>query len=331
MKQELFERAENFVQNGQAVSDAYFLEDSRMTRVSAAIFLEGNKRVETQEIKAMKELLAENTGIFSNFRGYVRLPIHCMLANTRDPEYTLKQAIDAYNVFKDYFTFRTYLPIASVRMAMEKNPAQFRSIAQRTKEIYKMLNKAHPFLTDESDELTCSILASTDLSVEEAVERTLEAYDTLKEYHFGILSSGDALFTIAQIIAASKKDIPFCVQKVNAIYQKAKEDHHRFDSGYQLSIIVALAILEEDIDSLLADIYDVDEYLSTQKHYGGLLGFSKPTRMTHAALIVASDRAKTFEGATVAIQATISAIILETIILASVVSTMSSTSSSGSK
>ena len=77
--------------------------------------------------------------------------------------------------------------------------------------------------------------------------------------------------------------------KVLGVYQALKAAGRKYGAGYELGTLGSLALLPAPVEELTADVLEVDEFLSHQKGYRGILGLPKNQRLMHSAMLVSGD------------------------------------------
>ena len=92
---------DRFVQARDAIRAAFRMESDYMYPVCASVFLAADRPVEPEELDRCKRLVKESVGIFSNFRGNIKLPLICMLAAGDDPEDRWEKTQRAYALLKE--------------------------------------------------------------------------------------------------------------------------------------------------------------------------------------------------------------------------------------
>lgn len=86
MRNELLTACQRFISNRDAFKEADKYDHLIIYPVCAGIVQPKNRLVTPDEIKECKKMLKKNTGVFSYFRGTVRLPIIAMLVSEFDSE-----------------------------------------------------------------------------------------------------------------------------------------------------------------------------------------------------------------------------------------------------
>ena len=93
----------SFIENRDALKETFFWGSSYLYPVAAAVFVDKRKKAEVEHLEKCHEILKDNTGFFSNFRNYIKLPMVSMMAVSSDPEDKLKKALSVYESLKQHF------------------------------------------------------------------------------------------------------------------------------------------------------------------------------------------------------------------------------------
>lgn len=313
MKPSMEEKLIQFDHNRQAIKHSTFLEDPRIAAACACLYAVRNQEKTVEELKAAKALLKSKVGAFSSFRGSGEQAIICALAAADDPEMLLEQSLKAYQYLKKQFLFTDYLPMAAVLVAQSVPESRYGEVAERTRQIYQLIQKDHPVLTGQEDELMCVLLALQDASAEQQAENCEYCYQKLKG-NFGVLASGDGIQSLSEVLAAAGGNLEENCNRAIDLYRHFKEQGSAISNGYELGALGALAILPVNLPQLEAEVLELSDALKQQKGYG-FFGIGREGRMVHAALLAATEYAADETGVITAIQGTISAIIAEEVLL----------------
>lgn len=277
----------SFIENRDVIRESFVWENTYLFPVCAAIFMDKRRKADREHMKRCREILAEETGIFSNFRGAVKLPMISMMAVDQDPANKLAKALNVYSELKSHFFSSEYLPVASMIIADMAESCQYGEIAARTRRIYELMKREHPFLTSGEDSVFAALLSFSDLSDEEIVKETELCYSLLKPEFF----SGNAVQSLSHVLALGGGNAKEQCARVKELYLDLKSRGCKYGTDYELATLGVLAMLPEKTDSLAADIAEVDGFLADQKGYG-FFGIGRKQRLMHAAMIVSSDYTK---------------------------------------
>ena len=148
-----------FIEDRDAIRAAFKLENDYIYPVCAQIFLAADRPVERERLEACKALVKSTTGVFSNFRGNIKLPLLCVLAAGDDPEERWAKAQRGYALLKDAFSGSEYLALAALLLSDTVSEDGFPALGARGRDLFKRMRKEHPFLTGREDSVFALLLA----------------------------------------------------------------------------------------------------------------------------------------------------------------------------
>lgn len=284
MRDNLSLLCEKFIENREIIRTVFHWESTYIYPVCAAIFTDKRQTADAEKMKLCRDILRQQTGIFSNFRSNAKLALISMLAVSSDPEAKLQKALQVYDELKEHFFSSQYLPIAAMAIADLTGPEQYGEISARTRRIYNLMKNEHPFLTSGEDSVFAALLALSDLEDEQVVSETEACYEILKPEFF----SGNAVQSLSHVLALGEGSAQEKCRRVTELYEGLKERGCRYGTSYELATLGVLAMLPADLSEVMEDIVAVDDYLANQKGYG-LLGIGRKQRLMHAGMLVTSD------------------------------------------
>lgn len=284
MRHSLSALCATFIDCRDTVKNAFFWENSNLYPIAASIFVDKRRRADKERLIMCRDILKENTGVFSNFRSYIKLPMIAMMAVSNDPQGKLKRALDVYAALKEHFFTSDYLPLAAMSIAEMAEPAQYEELARRTRRIYDLMKDEHPFLTSSEDSVFAALLALSDKPDEELVRDAEQCYNILKPNFF----SGDAVQSLSHVLALCDGDAEVKCSRAMAIFKALKETGNKYGTGYELATLGVLAMLPGEVDDIAEDVATMASLLKGRKGYG-IFGAAKAQRLMHAAMIVVSE------------------------------------------
>ncbi|MBR1606574.1 MAG: DUF4003 family protein [Clostridia bacterium] len=280
MREELQQRCELFIENRDTLKQVLKMESTYMYPVAANI-LTGRQIPITQEtLQNCRDLLKDRVGAFSNFRGSARLAVIAMLAVSLEPGDRLRAMLENYELLKKHFHGSEYLALVALLLAGSHSSQPMDEIVARGRGIYDKMKREHPFLTGGEDSVFAVLLAFSDKDDEALIADMEDCYQKLKPA-FGI---GDSLQSVSHVLALTPGATLDKCSRLLALYERLRQAGRRYGKHYELAVLAALSSLPVEIDDAVADMLDVDEFLSRQKGYGGM-SIGKKTRLMHAAML----------------------------------------------
>ncbi|WP_336765345.1 DUF4003 family protein [Paenibacillus sp. USHLN196] len=265
MQQHHTERLELFVSNTQIMKKSFKWQHAMMHRLAALLYATENKVVDGEAIRQSHELIKQNTKLFSSFRGNSAISIAAMLSLTADEDTKLADTLHVYDLMKEIkFRNSDYLVIAAYQIATQASPDQFQHMVERAKSFYDGMKAEHRFLTGQDDYIFAAMLALSDLDVDSGVVRMEQLYRELKPE----FSSRNSVQALTQVLVLGD-DTPDASGRVIALNEAFRKRNLRMDKTYTLSSLGILSLLPSDRDSLVDQIVETQDWLRTQKGFGG--------------------------------------------------------------
>lgn len=301
MREELLRQCETYIENKDILRKSFRFESSYILPVCASVI--ASKGIVTSDEKLMmcKKAVEQQTGICSNFRGNVKLPMISMLATSDYPDNKMEQANKMYEKLKDEFFGSPYLALVSMILTDMISDAEADKIVSRGKAIYKRMKAEHPFLTSSEDSVFAVLMAFSDKSDDELVADMEACYKIVKN---SVGGTSNAIQSLSHVLALTDGTSESKCDRVEKLYQLLKEKGKKFGRDYEISTLAAVAILPVDLEQLAQDIIDADEFLKNQKGYG-FLAITKTVRLLHAAMLVANSYSNGNNTTTAALTGTI--------------------------
>ena len=279
MKASLQQLCGRFAQNRAVLKQKFKLESSYLYPVCANLFCARGVDADPQMIDECKQVLKSRTGVFSNFRSNLRMPVVCMLATGGNPDAQMDMAVRNYTLLKRHFFTSEYLALAAFLLT-ELGPF-YEETAMRGKAIYKRMKQEHPFLTSSEDNVFAVFLACSPKSNDALIEDMESSYQLLKMR----FSSSNNVQAASQVLALAEGEATDKAVRMIKLCDAIVDAGGKFGKYYELSTLAALSLLDVPLQELVEDLMDADRFLSTQPGYR-FLGFDRRTRLQHAALLV---------------------------------------------
>ena len=323
MRNSLQELCNRFIVARDIINDTFRWESSYRPPVCANLFCTKGIVPHAEKLRGCRDLINRKTGIFSSFRGHIRIPLACMLSMEDDPEKKFSKAQDVYEALREQFYGSDYLALAAFLLT-EYDCSEER--ITRGKRIYRLMKDEHPFLTSSEDSIFAVMMAWSELSDEDLITDMETCYRILKErFH-----DSDCVQTMTHILAMEKGDADTKCKKVFTLYDMIERNNGKYGKHHEMATLAALAMLNADPEVLARDIMDVDAFLARQKGYG-FWGIGKKTRLMHAAMIVSDEYVPHEAVETAALTGTISLIIAQQMAMCAIMaSTVSTTTAAAS-
>lgn len=284
MKSSLESLCKSFISNRDEIKTAFKMESSLFYPICAVIHIAKRCNANTEKLKECHEILKQNTGPFSYFRGISKLVVMSELAVETSPERRLKESLQVYELLKKRFVSTEYMPYAAIHISRLVPCERYDEVSERTRVIYDRMRKEHPFLTTGDDCVFAALMAVLPRTDDEMIEDAAKCYDILKRS----FPSGNALQALSHVTVLLNGDAEEKCEKTVRAFNMIKEKGVTFGRYYELAALAVAANSAQSIETAVSDILDVSDFLSTQKGYG-FWSLGKKERLMHAAMIVALD------------------------------------------
>ena len=288
MRESLSQKCRLFIENRDVAKAAFSMENSYMHAICASYFMNRGILATVEDLKESKQILKSRLNAFSSFRGTVELSIVAMLALEENKEKLVDDAVAVYSLLKNKFILSgEYLPVAAMMVAGAVHENRWEEVTERSRRIYDLMKKEHPFLTSSEDCVFAAMLAMSPRSDEELVREVEICYNILKER----FSDRNAVQSLSHVLVLADSDRGSVSDKCRdtiRLFDLLKEKKHKYGTGYELATMGVLATLPCGIDETVRDLIAVSDFLKAQKGYG-FFGFDRAQRMMHAGMIVVSE------------------------------------------
>ncbi len=264
MKEPYTARLELFAENSQRVKKVFVWKNPMVNRLSALLYTAENKIADDEAIRASYELIKDNTGSFSAFRGNSVISIAAMLSLSAHKGTQLTNTMAVYELLKNVkFRASDYLVIAAYQIAANTAPEHFQRTVERTKAFYDGMKAKHRFLTGQDDYIFAAMLGLSDIDVHSGVERMEQLYATLKPEFL----SGNSVQALTQVLVLGG-DSSESAFRVIALSDAFRDRGLRMDKEYTLSSLGVLSLLPGSKENIVNDVSETYDFLRTKKGFG---------------------------------------------------------------
>lgn len=275
---------EQFISDRDIVKSTFPWDSSYIIPLCAMSLGSRNVEVTADKLKACRKALEQHTSIFSNFRGNTKLPMVTILAGADDPLDKMQAAMAIYGEMREVFYGSEYLAYISAVLTDMVTREESVAVAQRSKELYNRMKKEHPFLTTSEDSGYAVLLSFSEKSDDELIADMEQCYKLLKQ-HF---HNSNPVQSVSHVLAMGKGSSEEKCERLVALFKGLEKAGLRYSTYYELAALASLSILDAEMNTLIEEIREVDEFLSEQKGYG-LFTIDRTTRLMHAVVLVSNS------------------------------------------
>ena len=319
MDRQIETRSLNLVENYRILSGRNKMEFPEMVLACAGIFLAAGVTPDMNRLAECKKLLKSKAGIFSNFRGSDELLVRCKMALSADPELYFENLEREYQRIKTFFSGEQTVLAA---MILAEQGSSVEDLAEKTKQIYKDMKEAHPWLTSENDLPFAALMAVSGRDASSVYAEAEEIYALLgKNLH----ADKDTRQMLSHILAIRSGSAAEKCEKLCALADGLKAAGHSLGRGSRLAILGILADSTLPTASLVERISETDDFLKQYKPFHGIFGVGKDCRRMFAVQMVHSSLSNEDSlGASAMVAASVELAIITMILLMIIVSTSAS-------
>ncbi|MFF2912068.1 DUF4003 family protein [Paenibacillus sp. NPDC057934] len=281
MKEQYTAKLELFAENALKLKKAFAWQNVMVNRLAALLYTAENKIADDEAIRASYELIKENTGWFSAFRGNSIISIAALLSLSADQEKQLTNTLTVYELMKeDKFRASDYLVISAYQIAAHATSDQYPRTVERAKLFYGSMKAKHRFLTGQDDYIFAAMLGLSDIDVEKGIDRMEQLYAALKPE----FRSGNSVQALTQVLILGG-DAPEAAARVLTLRDDFRAHGLRLDKEYTLSSLGVLSLLPCNSEDIVTDVSETYEFLRTQKGLGNWSISKQELLLLSAALL----------------------------------------------
>lgn len=284
MRTTLQKRCELFINNRDIIKSEFKWESRYIHPLCSSIFSSKGKVADVEKMKICLDLLKQKTGMFSNFRGASKMATVTMISFSEFPEKEIEHVLIVYSKLKKMFWGSEYLSMVAVLIAELVKPDKYDQIVQQIRSVYDKMKDAHPFLTSSEDVTFAALLVLSNLDDFYVEQETECCYNILKTSFF----SKNAVQSLSHVLALGKGTAEQKCGKVIDIYNNLRNHGYKYGTSYELSTLGVLALLDIDVEILIEDMIEVDNFLKKQKGFGAF-GIGAKQRLMYSGILTVDD------------------------------------------
>ena len=233
--------------------------------ISAFLHVSEKKEVNVEKYKACKKILKNKVSAFSELRGIARGIVLTKMELSDNPEAFIEGTLETYRKLRDLhkFTASPYMVLAAMTIYEKAGAYEVDTYIDKLEYIYSRLKSVHPLLISDSDRAILALIAVSDLSVEQALEKIEANYNAFKSMHF----SKDSIHSMAQALSTSEKSPEVLKEEITSLFQGLKNAGKPIDKRYGSVTLSLLTFLNLPRETIISEITDVDNYLKDKSGF----------------------------------------------------------------
>lgn len=279
---ELIHRCELLVQNRKTIQKSFKWENDAMLLAGSSFYVGMDVEADTNRLKHCEDVLKRKTGMFSAYRGNIKMPLLCKMATKENPEQYFVDIDEILHQMKGIkWIDNDYKILSAMTLRDHTEMENIPDLLPQMLKLYEGMKKNHPWLTDGEDVPFAAILVTSGMDVDVLLDEMERCY---QELHTKFRNK-NAVQSLSHILAMNTEDTTEKCRKVVDIFNQLKERKHKYPSGFELAVLGTLAMLNIPTETLVAEIIEADEYLKKQEGFGTFNVGTEKRRM-YAALMV---------------------------------------------
>lgn len=282
MEKRLEKMIEDHLHNFELLDSKFKWQDRNIILISALMVATKSGTIDQGKLEEAQNILKEETGILSQFRGNIKLPSIVILSMDQDPRARLKRTLDYYQILREEFWSSEYLGLSALILADLVDPDKVAPLAKAGKSLYQEMKKSHPILTSSEDNFLALLLGLSNQDQATIVDKIEESYNFLKKD----LGKTNHLQTASHILAFPEGPLGDRPQKLLDLFQGLEREGLGLSKYQDYSALASMSLGQRPVKDLVAQIREVDHYLEKRPPYRGLFGVGKKNRHNYASTLV---------------------------------------------
>lgn len=308
MRDEVKRRCENMIANRDLLQKVFGWGTGILWVSGSCMFTMKGKTAEEERLKQCRDMIKEKTGVFSGFRGNAKSLITATMALGQNPEEALENGLTVYKMLKEKMWDSSYLPMAAMSIARLAEKARYEEIVEKTKNIYDLIKKEHPFLTSAEDSSFCALLALSEKSVEELVSEAETCYYYLTGHTRFPKNSVQSLSHVLALCDGAPEEK--CKRTIE-LYETLLGHGLKYGTMYELPMLGVLAMEHSDYEVLAEELREVSAWLSKQKGFGFWGSVSLKQRLMFAGMLLQEPEGKNELSEATLVQSTVAIVVAQ--------------------
>ncbi len=258
-------------QNAGILRAQFKWRDAAQVRAAAfALALKGLE-ADADRVQSALDLIKNNAGFFSPFRGRVtQLPMACLLSAHDDPQGLLQRSMAVYEALRGCrFWASEYLANAALLTSLDDDMQDAERIAESAGIIRDELRSMHPLLTSNDAHIHIILLAQNPQDPRDAAYEVERIYESARSS----FSWKSGAFATAQALAALDK--PDAVYSMFDISEELKRRGYNAQWHSAPVSLALLALLEEDPREVAGKIAEIAQTLKGLRELGPAWSMAK--------------------------------------------------------
>lgn len=270
------------VNNRDTIHETFRWDSGNMMLAGSSFFVGLNLEADADRLKICEKILKQKSGLFSPYRGNIKIPLLCKMAVAENPEQYFRDVDSIVEQMKPLKWIETdYKILAAMTLRDHLDMDDISCAAEKMIALYQSMKENHPWLTGGEDVPFAAILAVSGMDTEALITEMENCYKELTK----IFRDKNAVQSLSHILAIDRMDTKIKCKKVKDMFDILKENRHKYGTGSELTVLGTLSMLELTAEQAAGEIMEADDYLKSQKGFGSFT-MGDTVRRMYAALMV---------------------------------------------
>ncbi|MCR5774963.1 MAG: DUF4003 domain-containing protein [Lachnospiraceae bacterium] len=273
------------LENEEYVRNTKLMAGEEYVKIGALLCTSSGFRPDIEIIKSCKDILKQKTKKFSDFHGSLGTLLSMKMSIAQSPGSYIDGIVSIYNKIIEGKIFSSYTYILTAMIINDRCLAgdiDADAITAKTFTAFKELTKGNPF----SDEWYIPYLALTvteDRDLDSMIKEINDSYKVIKKDH---RLPGEIAMSAGILLTSSPKPVEEKAADFCNLYEAIKKHKCHTSTSKAMSIYTTYVDLNEDRDTLINSIVEVNEYFKGKKGYGMLSGTDDLRKSLAASLVL---------------------------------------------
>lgn len=265
-------KAELLVDNYTKLNKKFWYDHHAIVMLSAFILAENSTSADIDRIMECRELLRKKTGLLSNIRGNLALPISVKMYLSGNPEKYIDELTANYDsVQKGFFFPSDYYVLAAMTLS-DRKVTDIPAAVSKTNDIYKEMQQNHPWLTSKEDFNSALMIALSEKDSSALLNDMEECFSILKQKYKLKAESIQSLSALLTLFDGTSQEKCEKVIALQEALHNAKLDPLHYT---EFPVIGGFVNFKESISSIVSDIEEGYNWFRKKDGFGFLEGGSK--------------------------------------------------------
>ena len=271
-----------FADNFQLVKKEFTWQNALTKRLAALLYAQDGRMADCEAMRRCHDIIKQNTGVFSTFRGNMALCVAALLSLSPNPEALFAETLKVYELLKAAkFRASDFLVVSAYQIAAQAAAADYPRVVKRTRDFYEHMNAYHFFQTGQDDYIFAALLGLSELDATAGTDRMERLYVRLKDEFW----NRNSVQALTQVLVLGDSDDEV-VQRVLSLRDALRAEKIKLDKAYTLPTLGVLTLLPIDTATIVRDIDEAQATLRDQKGFGSM-SLTKQELLLFAASLVA--------------------------------------------